>query len=138
KYSGQTHLLNGSRDTLSAALLRMGADVNTQDASTLDQVKTMLLDGVNSMHWKFDHVDYNELGQFLIHQTWSGQLAYYQYYLPKGLPITAFSWVWPPQTASKKPGIVTNDMFAIPKGAASPVLAHTMINFLYDNATALM
>ena len=132
KYTGQVHLLNGSRDTLAAALLRMGADVNTSDPNVLDQAKQMLLDGVAAMNWKFDHVDYSELGTFDIHQTWSGQVAYYQYYLPKGLPITAFSYVWPPKAVGKKPGIITNDVFAIPKGAASPVLAHTMIDFLLE------
>ncbi|MFB3739915.1 MAG: PotD/PotF family extracellular solute-binding protein, partial [Candidatus Velamenicoccus archaeovorus] len=34
RYAGQVHLLNGSRDTLAAALLRMGADVNTDDTAT--------------------------------------------------------------------------------------------------------
>ena len=132
KYTGQVHLLNGSRDTLAAALLRMGADVNTSDPNVLDQAKQMLLDGVAAMNWKFDHVDYSELGTFEIHQAWSGQVAYYQYYLPKGLPITAFSYVWPPKAVGKKPGIITNDVFAIPKGASSPVLAHTMIDFLLE------
>jgi spermidine/putrescine transport system substrate-binding protein len=136
KYAGQVHLLNGSRDTLAAALLRMGADVNTSDPSVLDQVKQMLLDGVAAMNWKFDHTDYSELGAFDIHQTWSGQVAYYQYYLPKGLPITAFSYLWPPKGAGKKPGIITNDVFAIPKDATSPVLAHTMIDFLLDPSNA--
>ncbi len=130
RYAGQVHLLNGARDTLAAALLRMGADVNTSDPNVLDQAKSMLLDGVNAMNWKFDHTDYSELGSFDIHQTWSGQVAYYQYYLPKGLPITAFSYVWPPKAAGGKPGIITNDVFAIPKGAKSPVLAHKMIDFL--------
>jgi spermidine/putrescine transport system substrate-binding protein len=136
KYAGQAHLLNGARDTLAAALLRMGADVNTADPNVLDQAKSMLLDGVNTMNWKFDHTDYSELGSFDIHQTWSGQVSYYQYYLPKGLPITAFSYVWPPKAAGGKPGIITNDVFAIPKGAKSPVLAHKMIDFLLDHDNA--
>ena len=136
-WSGQTHLLNGARDTLAAAQLRAGIDLNTSDPDELEQVKTMLLDGVETMKWKFDHVDYNELGNFAVHQTWSGQLTYYQYYLPKGLPITAFTWVWPPTEASGLPGIVTTDLFAIPKGAANPVLAHEMINFMYEPDNAL-
>jgi spermidine/putrescine transport system substrate-binding protein len=136
KYAGQVHLLNGARDTLAAALLRMGADVNSADPSVLDQAKKMLLDGVNTMNWKFDHTDYSELGSFDIHQTWSGQVSYYQYYLPKGLPITAFSYVWPPKATGGKSGIITNDVFAIPKGAKSPVLAHKMIDFLLDHDNA--
>ena len=137
-YSGQVHLLNGARDTLSAALFRMGEDVSTDDPAVLDKAKQMLLDGVQSMNWKFDHVDYNELnGQFAIHHTWSGQLTYYIYYLPEGVTIDKFTWVWPPQEAAHKPGILTSDIFAIPKGAQNPVLAHAMINLLYDPDTAL-
>lgn len=131
------HLLNGARDTLSAALLRMGADVNTDDPAVLDEAKQMLLDGVATMNWKFDHVDYNELGAFAIHQTWSGQVVYYQYYLPKDLPIEAFSYVWPPKASGGRSGIITNDMFAIPKGAQNPVLAHAMIDWLSDPENAL-
>ena len=115
EYAGQVHLLNGSRDTLAAALLRMGADVNTAirrpGPGQVDAARRREL-----MNWKFDHTDYNELGSFDIHQTWSGQVAYYQYYLPKGLPITAFTYVWPPTAAGGNPGIITNDVFAIPKG----------------------
>ena len=137
-WSGQTHLLNGARDTLvGRAAPAWASTSNTADADELDQVQAMLLDGVSSMKWKFDHVDYNELGNFAIHQTWSGQLTYYQYYLPKGLPISAFTWVWPPTSPSGKPGIIATDLFAIPKGAKNPVLAHEMIDFLYDPEHAL-
>jgi spermidine/putrescine transport system substrate-binding protein len=136
-YAGQVHLLNGSRDTLSAALLRMGEDVSTTDTGVLDSAKQMLLDGVNTMNWKFDHVDYSELGNWKVHHTWSGQVVYYQYYLPKDESIHQYSYLWPPKGSGGKSGILTNDMFAIPKGAANPVLAHTMINFLLDPQNAL-
>jgi spermidine/putrescine transport system substrate-binding protein len=136
-YANQTHLLNGSRDLLATALLRKNEDVNTTDQQVLDQAKQDLLDGVDAMNWKFDHVDYNELGDWTIHETWSGQAVYYQYYLPKDLSIEQISYVWPPQTGTGMKGIAMNDVFAIPKGAASPVLAHTMIDFLLDPTNAL-
>ena len=138
QYSGMVHLLNGARDTLSAAQLRAGIDVNTTDQGDLDTVAEMLQDGVDSMNWKFDHVDYNELNnQFAIHHTWSGQMTYYQYYLPKDVSIEQFSWVWPPTTPSKKPGLISNDCFAIPKGCQNPVLAHAMTDFLYQPDIAM-
>jgi spermidine/putrescine transport system substrate-binding protein len=137
KWAGQTHLLNGSRDVLATVLMRMGEDVNTEDEAILDQAEQMLLDGVEAMNWKFDHVDYNELGDFSIHESWSGQVVYYQFYLPEGLTIDKFSYFWPPAT-SESDGILTNDMFAIPKGAASPVLAHAMIDFLLEEENALL
>jgi spermidine/putrescine transport system substrate-binding protein len=132
------HLLNGARDTLSAALLRSGADINTDDPAVLESAKQMLLEGVDTMNWKFDHVDYNELGTFAIHQTWSGQVVYYQYYLPDGLSIDQYSFVWPPKDAAGGDGIITNDMFAIPKGAPSPVLAHLLIDWMLDPANAAL
>jgi spermidine/putrescine transport system substrate-binding protein len=135
-WAGQTHLLNGSRDLLATALMRMGEDINTDDTAVLDQAEQMLLDGVEAMNWKFDHVDYNELGDFSIHESWSGQVVYYQYYLPQGLGIDKFSYYWPPATSSQD-GILTNDVFAIPKGAQSPVLAHRMIDYLLDGDNAL-
>lgn len=85
------------------------------------------------MNWRPRRL--SELGTFDIHQTWSGQVSYYQYYLPKG-PITAFSYVWPPKAAGKKPGIITNDVFAIPKGAKSPFLAHAWIDYLLEPSNA--
>ncbi|HET8527052.1 MAG TPA: spermidine/putrescine ABC transporter substrate-binding protein [Actinomycetota bacterium] len=136
-YAGQTHLLNGARDTIAAALLRMNEDVNTEDPGVLDQAKQMLLEGVDKMNWKFDHVDYNELGSFEVHMTWSGQVSYYQYYLPKGEQITQYSYVWPAATNANLQGILTNDVFAIPKGAKNPVLAHKMIDFLLDPEHAI-
>jgi spermidine/putrescine transport system substrate-binding protein len=139
RYAAQgVHLLNGARDTLSAAQCRLGIDVNTSSSGDLDKVSQTLLDGVKAMNWKFDHVDYTELNnQFVIHQTWSGQLTYYQYYLPKGISIDRFSWVWPPNSPSKKPGLIANDCFAIPKGCQNPVLAHAMIDFLYEPDIAM-
>lgn len=140
KYKGQTHLLNGSRDTLAAGLLRNDYDPNESDPAILEKVKQQMLDGADSMNWKYDHVDYTELSTsgWQIHNAWSGSMGYYQYYLPKGVDITAISYVWPPQTASKKKGLISQDLFAIPTGAANPVLAHELINFMYDPKNALM
>ena len=120
-WSGQTHLLNGARDTLSAAQFRLGVDVNTADAGELDQVQAMLLDGVSSMKWKFDHVDYNELGNFAIHQTWSGQLAVLPVLPAEGPadhPRSRGCGPRPPRPA--RPASSPTDLFAIPKGAKNP------------------
>jgi spermidine/putrescine transport system substrate-binding protein len=139
RYKGETHLLNGSRDTLAVALLRKGYDPNEDDPAILDQVKQDLLDGADSMGWKYDHVDYTELStnQWKIHNTWSGQMVYYQYYLPKGLDIESLSYIWPPQGAGGQQGLISHDLFAIPKGARNPVLAHGLIDHLYEPDNAL-
>ena len=136
---GQVHLLNGSRDTLATALLRGGYDPNTDDPAVLDTIKQDLLDGADAMGWKYDHVDYTELSTngWEVHGTWSGQMVYYQYYLPKGLDLTSLSYAWPPQGPGGKPGLISHDLFAISKGAASPVLAHKFIDFMYEPENAL-
>ncbi|HJR97346.1 MAG TPA: extracellular solute-binding protein [Actinomycetota bacterium] len=139
-FEGQTHLLNGSRDLLAVGLLRKGHDPNESDAAILDEVKQDMLAGAEAMGWKYDHVDYTELSanQWKVHNTWSGQMAYYQYYLPKGLDIKALSYAWPPQGPGGQKGLISHDLFAVPKGAASPVLAHGLIDFLYDATNAIM
>ncbi|HET9310783.1 MAG TPA: extracellular solute-binding protein [Actinomycetota bacterium] len=138
-FEGQTHLLNGSRDLLAVGLLRKGHDPNESDAAILDEVKQDMLAGAEAMGWKYDHVDYTELSanQWKVHNTWSGQMAYYQYYLPKGLDITALSYAWPPQGPGGQKGLISHDLFAVPKGATSPVLAHGLIDFLYDATNAI-
>jgi spermidine/putrescine transport system substrate-binding protein len=140
RFAGQTHLLNGSRDVMAAGLLRSGYDPNESDPAILEEVKQDLLAGAESMAWKFDHVDYTELSsnQWQIHNAWSGQIAYYQYYLPKGLEIEAISYIWPPRGPGGQKGLIGTDLFAIPKGAASPVLAHELINMMYEPETALL
>src|SRR4029077_3743284 len=64
-------------------------------------------------------------------------MVYYQYYLPKGLDITSLSYIWPPQGAGQQKGMISHDLFAISKGAANPVLAHKLIDYLSEPANAL-
>jgi spermidine/putrescine transport system substrate-binding protein len=138
-YKGKTHLLNGSRDTIAVGLLRKGYDPNADDPGLLDVIKQDLLAGADAMGWKYDHVDYTELStnQWEIHNTWSGQMVYYQYYLPKGLDLTSLSYIWPPQGSGAKKGLISHDLFAISKGAKNPVLAHALVDFLYEPDNAL-
>ena len=137
-YKNQVGLLDGYRDTICVALLRNGVtDVNTGDSAILNKAKSDLLEGVSAMNWKFNHTDYSSIGQWRIHNTWSGQVAYYQYYLPKGYKITEFSYLWPPQGAAKKPGLISNDVFAIPKAAKNPVLAHKLVDFVLEETQAI-
>ncbi|MEX2101706.1 MAG: extracellular solute-binding protein, partial [Actinomycetota bacterium] len=140
KYAGKTHVQNNSRDLIALALLRNGIDdVNTANTSDLDAAKADLLEGVESMNWKFDHTDYTELpeGSAWLHQSWSGNMAYAQYYMPKDVSIDTISYVWPPDAPSGTAGVAQNDVFMIPTGAQNPVLAHTMIDMLSDTEIAI-
>ena len=130
-YAGQTHLLNGARDTLATALLRMGYDPNESDPAILDQVKQMLLDGAD-----VDGLEVRPRGLHRARTTCGrstargrGRWSITSTTCPKGLDITALSYVWPPQGAGGKAGSSRHDLFAISKGAANPVLAHTMIDY---------
>lgn len=138
----RVHVLNGSRELLALGLLAQGeTDVNTEHKQLLDAAKQGLLEGATSMNWKFDHVDYNELtkaGEWVVHEAWSGQVAYYKSYLPKGLLIENFSYLWPPQGKAGAPGLVANDVLAVTKGSKSPVLAHALIDMLLSEEYATM
>lgn len=139
RFARKTHLLNGARDALSVGLLRKGYSPVESDPAILDEVKQDMLEGAESMGWQYDHVDYTELAtsEWEVHNTWSGQMVYYQYYLPKDVGITDLSYLWPPHGAGGKPGLISHDLFAIPKAASNPVLAHELINHLYDIDVAL-
>jgi spermidine/putrescine transport system substrate-binding protein len=141
RYKGKVRVLNSARDVMALGLLHDGEpDVNTEVRSELDTAEAQLGQGATSMNWKFDHSDYEELteaGEWVIHHTWSGQVAYYVSYLPKGLPITKLSYLWPPQGAGKMSGLLQNDVFAITKRASSPVLAHKLIDMLLEPTYAL-
>ncbi|MEX2274446.1 MAG: substrate-binding domain-containing protein [Actinomycetota bacterium] len=140
KYKGKTHVQNGTRDLIAMGLLKNGiTDVNTADTADLDTVKNDLLAGAESMGWKFDHTDYTDLpdGSAWLHSSWSGNMAYAQYYMPKDVSIESISYVWPPDAPPAAPGVVQNDVFMIPASSKNPVLAHTMVNMLSDTETAI-
>jgi spermidine/putrescine transport system substrate-binding protein len=140
-YKDRVGLLSGSRDVMALGLLCEGeSDVSTAAVSELKLAEAKLRQGATAMSWKFDDLDYKQLtvaGEWLIHLTWSGQVAYYESYLPRGLPISKFSYLWPPQGVAGAPGLLQNDVFAIPKGAASPVLAHKLVDMLLEPTYAL-
>ena len=93
------------------------------------------------MKWKFDDLDYEQLtvaGEWLIHQTWSGQVASYVSYLLTGLPITKFSYLGLPEVPPKSPACRRTTSSRSTKGASSPVLAHKLVDLLLDPAYSLL
>ena len=138
-YNNKVHLINDYRDALGMALLKNGiTDLNTEDPRQIELARNDLTKLVEAVNPKFDSADYQELpeGQAWIHQSWSGNMAYAQYYMPKGVPVSVLSYYWPPSNGNG-PGTINNDTIAIPANAKSPVLAHLFLNYILEPGNAV-
>jgi len=134
----KTHLLNNSRDLLSLAMYRSGqTDVNTGEASVIDDAKQQIAEVVSATNAKFDHDDYTDVpkGRAYLHQSWSGNVGSAFYFLPEGDTAPELSYYWPGSTAGI-PGSVENDTITIMRTAKNPVLAHMFIDFILDTQNA--
>jgi spermidine/putrescine transport system substrate-binding protein len=131
KYAGKIGVLNEYRETLGYAGLHLGTKdpFNTTDASAIDTAKEYLL---KLVPLKVDVAgsDYQMLadGSSWLHLSWSGNMNYTRWYLPKDTPVTALGYYYPPQGGWE----VSNDVIVISSEAKNPVLAHTFMNFLMD------
>ncbi len=131
KISGKVGLLDDQHEGLAMGLLHNGVtDVNTENEKELNASKDALIKLVNSANLKFDTNEYQHLadGSLWLHQAWSGDMASTPYYAPKGTKPSVFRYWWPADGR----GPISNDTFAIVKGAKNPVLAHLFLNHLLD------
>lgn len=138
-FKGHTHLLNGSREALAMSLMKNGIhDVNTGDPDHIALARDDLLTLVENVKPSFDHTDYQDLfhGTYL-HQSWSGNIGFARFYAPQPSDVLKLSYWWPPDGGTGLPGVVGSDTMAVLRGSASPVAAHTFINFLLDPQVAL-
>ncbi len=78
--------------------------------------------------------DYQKLAEGTSHvrYSWSGNMNYAQWYLPKGTEVDVLGYYYPPEGGWE----VANDTIVINSAAESPVLAHLFINFLLDKEVA--
>ncbi|MGE5227995.1 MAG: spermidine/putrescine ABC transporter substrate-binding protein [Planctomycetaceae bacterium] len=131
-YKGKISYYDSYRDAIGMAILRDGStDVNTGDQATIDQAKNAILQLVNDLNASLTiNGMYAKLpeGQYVVGQSWSGDMVGAQWYLPKGTPSSVLGY-WYPEDHK---GLIGNDLIAIPSGAKNPVLAHKFINFLLD------
>jgi spermidine/putrescine transport system substrate-binding protein len=144
QYGSHIYILDDYREALGLMLLEQGGDdLNTEDASQITAAQERLIEISQQVNIKYSIDDYTLVaeGQAWIHQAWSGDMVTSPYYIPgtknfdsivAAAPIISY---WFP---SDDRGEVTNDVMAIPRTAAHPVLAHTFINYLLepDNAQA--
>lgn len=139
RYRNKVHLINDYRDALGFALLKNGiTDLNTEDPRQIELAKDDLIKLVEAVNPKFDSADYQDLpeGQAWLHQSWSGNMAYAQYYMPKGVPVSVLSYYWPPSDGNA-PGTINNDTIGIPANAKNPVLAHLFLNHILEPENAI-
>jgi spermidine/putrescine transport system substrate-binding protein len=137
KYRGQVLLLSEYRETMAMALLRNGvSDINTDDPGQIKAAGDAILELINQNEGELTSptlTDYQALpeGNKALSFSWSGNMNYARYYLPKGTTTDVLGFYYPPG------GVAVNDLIVVSSQAANPVLAHMFINFLYDRTNAL-
>jgi spermidine/putrescine transport system substrate-binding protein len=133
QYRGKVHVFDAYRDMMGFALLREGNDVNTSDPEQINAAGDALLEMTDAVGVKVGGATYQALaeGSAVLIGDWGGDLNYARYYLPKGTSPDVLGFYWPPG------GVVGNDTMVISSQAKNPVLAHVLIDFLYDRENAL-
>jgi spermidine/putrescine transport system substrate-binding protein len=131
KYKGKVAILDDARESISLGLMKNGIyDLNTTNSAQIAAAGQQLQDLAHMTNMHIDNNDYTEIpsGQIWIHHAWSGDIATAQYYLPKGTPVEAVGYWFPPDGK----GPVGNDLITVLRNAPNPVLAHLFQNYLLD------
>jgi len=118
------------------ALLRNGgADFNSTDPAELTAAGDSLVQLIDLVNVEIGPGDYQKLAEGTSHvrYSWSGNMNYAQWYLPKGTDVSVLGYYYPPTGGWE----VANDAIVISKDAQSPVLAHLFIDFLMRKEVAL-
>jgi spermidine/putrescine transport system substrate-binding protein len=138
EYAGKVYLLDDQQEAIGMSLLRNGisTNINTSDPDQVREATDSLIDLIDTVNVKTTVSAYSLIpeGTATIHQCWSGDMIAAQYYLPKGETTDVIGY-WRPDAEGER--VIGNDVIAIPKAAAKPVLAHVMINDLLDNDIGL-
>ncbi|MEX0984687.1 MAG: spermidine/putrescine ABC transporter substrate-binding protein [Actinomycetota bacterium] len=136
KYTGKVGLLNEYRETIGMALLRNGGtDFNSTDPAELAAATDALIELIDLVNVEVGPGDYQKLAEEVSHvrYSWSGNMNYAQWYLPKGVSTDVLGYYYPPTGGWE----VANDTIVLNKDAQNPVLAHVFLNFLMDQDVSL-
>jgi spermidine/putrescine transport system substrate-binding protein len=131
KYAGKVGVLDEYRETIGMALLRNGGtDFNSTDPVELAAAADALIEMIDAVNVEIGPGDYQKLAEGTSHvrYSWSGNMNYAQYYLPKDTDVDVLGFYYPPDGGWE----VANDTIVINADAQSPVLAHKFIDFLSD------
>jgi spermidine/putrescine transport system substrate-binding protein len=136
RYEGKVGVLDEYRETIGMALLRNGGtDFNSTDQAEVAAAVDSLIELVDLVNVEIGPGDYQKLAEATNHvrYSWSGNMNYAQYYLPKGTDASVLGFYYPPEGGWE----VANDVIVVRSDAESPVLAHLFINFLMDKDVSL-
>jgi spermidine/putrescine transport system substrate-binding protein len=128
-HAGKIAYYDSYRDALGMAMLRNGdTDPNSGDPAVIDAAKESVLEIVNELDGSLRiNGTYAKLpeGEFIVSQSWSGDIVGAQWYLPKGTSWDVLGYWYP----DDEPGLIGNDTIVIPTTSKSPRLAHEFLNF---------
>jgi spermidine/putrescine transport system substrate-binding protein len=136
KFAGKIAIIDDYREGVSLGLLKTGVtNLNTPDPLQIDDAARALSDLVKQVRPKLDNDARTGLatGSAWIQHAWSGQVAGAARFLPKGTPVEALGYWFPPNGS----GPVANDTMVILRGARNPVLAHLFLNFMLKRKNAI-
>jgi spermidine/putrescine transport system substrate-binding protein len=136
KYAGKVGVLDEYRETIGMALLRNGgSDFSSTDQAEVAAAVDSLVELIDLVNVEIGPGDYQKLAEGTNHlrYSWSGNMNYAQYYLPKGTDASVLGYYYPPDGGWE----VANDVIVVNNGAESPVLAHLFVNFLMDKGVSL-
>jgi spermidine/putrescine transport system permease protein len=120
RFAGRVLMLDDPRETLGAALLRLGASLNTRHRGLLSRAQRLLIDQKPLVR-TYDSANYHDVlasGDVWLAQGWNGQFAKAMEQNPD------IAYVLPREGAS-----LFIDSLAIPRAAPHPDLAHAFIDF---------
>ncbi len=136
---GKTHLLANAQDVLALALFHDGlTDVNVTDPATITKAKDEIAQIAQAAGGlQYDHVDYTDVpaGKAYLHQSWSGNVSDAVVFLSNKSDADVLSYYWP--GTDSHPANVDNDLSVLLANGKNPVLAHRLIDWVFDGKNAL-
>lgn len=128
RFKGDMTMLNDQRETIGAALKRLGYSLNTKDEAKIDEAKETLINQ-KKLLGTYDSIN---MAENLINEnfspihSWSGSAftAYWELYADGSSPIN--------YQVPKEGGVVWIDTACVTKDAKHPNAAHAFINFVLN------
>jgi spermidine/putrescine transport system substrate-binding protein len=139
---GKVGIYDAYREALSLGLYRdhgAEANLNTSDPAQIESAKQHLLELIElvDVETTIDGA-YSGIpeGRFGLHQSWSGDMQATPWYTSNPQEEAGLMrYYWPAREGHG--GTIDNDLYAIPKDAKNPVLAHRFLNFMMDELNAI-